>query len=228
MKKREHAEERFEWLLRQRGFEYWTEEKLERVVEVKGKHPDFYIRDLGGRCALAEIKSFDKTRKQFSSGRTGAVSVDLMLGAVRKALKIASEQLNPYQDLKIPMVVVLDNWRQLNIDLSPLILSSLLGELGIHMQVDMSTGQAFDVHWKPGNNQMLRVDEKSYISAVGVNRRISPDYSQEPPMSESAMYLTILHNPFAQVPLPVNFFQGKGDRNYVIQDGQPVLSGPSD
>ena len=50
------AEMRFCWLLKQRGYKFWSENELEQKIILKGKRPDFYVETPYGNL-LVEIKS---------------------------------------------------------------------------------------------------------------------------------------------------------------------------
>jgi hypothetical protein len=48
---------RFEWVLKQRGYQFWDEDNLHKTIEVKDKKPDFYVENQWGDF-LVEIESF--------------------------------------------------------------------------------------------------------------------------------------------------------------------------
>lgn len=203
---RDFSEIRFEWLMEQRGFPFWTEDKLEEVLEVKGKRPDFAFQAAAGVLILAEIKSFTPSARQLPRGRIGAVSMEALMTAPKLAVRHAAKQLRPYKDLRIPLVVVLDNWRQLGVVLDWPVLIQLLGEATVRMLVERDTGTAKDVHWAPGGGQVLHPEQKTYVSAVLVNLRTSPAYTEKNRDRECQMRVRVLYNPFAAVELPTDVF----------------------
>ena len=111
------AEKRFSWLLKQRGYQFWTEDQLEQNIVVKGTRPDFYVETPVGNV-LAEVESFVEPgpieRRNFSMG---AVDPKEFADRIRGLVKHAAKQLSPYEDLGIPCLVILDNWRGIRIPL---------------------------------------------------------------------------------------------------------------
>src|SRR5438034_7883644 len=91
---------------------------------------------------------------------------------VNRAVRDAAEQLEPYQDLDIPLVVVLDNHRQVGLcGPDKHALRSLFGELYYTKTVDTRTGTALGgvamEHQDDG--APLACGARPYISAVLVN-----------------------------------------------------------
>src|SRR2546422_10765669 len=57
----EVSEQRFVWLLNQRGFAFWREDALEEKIKVCTKRPDFYVETPGYGPFIAEVESFEKS-----------------------------------------------------------------------------------------------------------------------------------------------------------------------
>jgi len=217
---RELAEVRFEWLLRQRGFKFWWGAELEKKLKPTGKRPDFLFETGEGVPVLAEIKSFKETQKCLPPGRgAGAVNPELLLGAMRKTVKKAAQQLEPFACLGIPMIVVLDNWRKIRIDLSEVGLSQLLGSSEGRFHLDSKTGIGQDFHWAHGADQILTPERRNYVSGVAVNHPTVPFFGEEDLYQERPMNLRILLNPFCTAPLPPNLFSDPEDEQIFPRGG---------
>jgi hypothetical protein len=53
----------------------------------------------------------------------------------------AAEQLLPYADSGLPMIIVLDNYRQKGISLEERTLGGVFGELPVQIRIDTTTGR---------------------------------------------------------------------------------------
>jgi hypothetical protein len=74
-----------------------------------------------------------------------------------RLVRDAAEQLLPYADLGLPMVIGLDNYRQKGSSLDERTLGGLFGELQVHIRVDPTTGENFGRAW-------VRVDDGSPLA----------------------------------------------------------------
>lgn len=125
-----------------------------------------------------------------------------------------------YRDLKLPLVVALDNWRQVGVPLDRLDLVHLFGLVEVRGFLDTHTAQPKDVHWahRDDDGSSLAPGRSDYISAVAVpwpDRRVpNDDFSVERPM-----YVRVIHNPFATVQLPLPVFAGVKDGHIVYEGG---------
>jgi hypothetical protein len=54
------SERRFRWLLNQRQYQYWPEEKLQDVIIPRRTRPDFFVRTPTHGDFLVEAESFVK------------------------------------------------------------------------------------------------------------------------------------------------------------------------
>jgi hypothetical protein len=210
------AERRFTWLARQRGCTYVREDKLEAVITLRGTRPDFYVRSHAGPF-LAEVKAFEKPGPLDTIDRIGSRSMAVMLKPISAAIDEARRQLRPYRDGRLPMIVVLDPWRQRGIDLSNEVLIQVFGELSFVVPVARD-GPRGEVSLAHGGGRTIGEDAGTYISAVVVNiarRRDSiDDFTEERPMRAR-----VVHNPFASVPLPTSIFASPDDEQ-LVHDGE--------
>lgn len=207
------GKERFAWLLCQRNIPFVDETKLESRITIQGKYPDFLAEPRDLPRLIAEIESLREPgplRK--ISSRSFVLTPGQILRRLRGPVKHAAEQLKPYAALNIPMMVVLDNARQVGVPLSQIELIQLLGEIEFRVPVNMGTGQPAGPTTKHhGPGQVLTPTQKRYISAIAVNRPKEGHQYVEPIEQERPMCLLILHNPYALVRLPVGIFNDPED-----------------
>lgn len=211
------AERRFAWLLTQRACSYVREDDLEKVMKVLGARPDFYVSSPAGPF-LAEVKAFEKTGPiDRRTNRVFSIGVEELLKPISGAVKEARRQLRAYRDLPIPRIVVLDNWRQIGIDLDDVMLVQLFGQVQFVVPVAPS-GPAGDMYLGYGGGRTLGDDSGTYVSAVLVTepleRALRDDFTQE-----RTMRARVLHNPHASVSLPRSIFARPEDDQLEYVDG---------
>jgi hypothetical protein len=209
------AEIRFSWLLKQRGYSYWTEGQLEERVQIRGKRPDYYVETPHHGAFLAEVESFEKAGPLDGLGRFAAYDGDRVFKRIRTAVGNGAEQLRPYSDLCIPMLIILDNWRRVGIPSNVIDLrNALFGTLEFRFPVNHDTGAGVmeDAGWHHGGGQFFNEQEKRYVSAVAWNVPKNPYI--EPPSEERIMRLIVVHNPWADVRFPIQIFNSADDEHY--------------
>ncbi|OPX84594.1 MAG: hypothetical protein A4E53_03852 [Pelotomaculum sp. PtaB.Bin104] len=203
----------FEWLLKQRGYQYWQEDELEKVIAVRGTHPDFYVKT--PQCEfLAEVKSFEAPSvidEAVNRGiKVGVVEPKDLLKRLSGACKEAARQLKPYADLNLPMIIVLDNWRRVRIPLNPQYLIQLFGVIEFRGECNPKKGITERIRPFHGGKRQLGPNLHSYVSAVVVQipteRYIDDDFN-----IERQMRVRILHNPYAKVSLHPEVFRDETD-----------------
>lgn len=208
---------RFGWLLKQRGYQYWPENRLEEKIRLRGKRPDFYVEDHRGTAFLVEIESFIKAgplRSTSSSPTVMASDPEEAYKRIRIAVKHASEQLRPYRTLKIPLLVVLDNWRQVGLPSNILDLrNAMFGTLEVRQQFDSNCGVLGPPKWHPGKGQRLNRFQGTYVSAVAWNLPKTRD-PDDPMTHERTMYVRMIHNPYSVIPFPIPIFNSGDDEHF--------------
>jgi len=212
------AERRFSWLVGQRGCTFVREDELERVIEVRGQRPDFYVQSPAGPF-LAEVKAFTELGPiDRRVGRVFSMSVDELIRPISSAIDEARRQLRPYRDLAIPTAVVLDNWRQVGVDLEDEILIQIFGQIEFVVPVAFAAGPAGPRSLKYGGGRTIGDDKGTYVSAVIVTepqeREFRDLFAEERPMRAR-----VLHNPYAAVALPLSIFGGPQDEQLAHSDG---------
>jgi hypothetical protein len=219
------AEKRFSWLVRQRGYRFWYEDRLEEKIEVRGRRPDFYVETPFGDF-LAEIESFKAPGPyEQMRNRVGVISSKAVPNRMRTAVRHAAAQLKPYADLAIPLVVVLDNWRQVGILLKPIQLVQVFGNVVFRAPVLDGGSRLGEVHKFHDGNRCLTDQHRTYVSAVAVNipsERYNDVDAPDDMSRERPMNLRVLHNPYATCPLPVRIFSDDNDEHIRYEDGKWV------
>ncbi len=218
------GEQRFARLLRQRGIPFCDETNLERCIEVKRKRPDFYAEPRDFPPFFAEIKELQEV------GPLRRVMVGVWapdpyqnLKRLREPAESAAKQLKPYEKLRIPMLVVFDNARQVGVSLGSIDLIQLLGMSEYRVLMNVATGeQVGSATLHSGSKQVLTPDRRRYISAIAVNLPKHGHQYVEPVEQERHMRLRVLHNPYASVPLPLAIFNDPEDEHIGVQDGRWV------
>ena len=188
------GEQRFAWLLGQRGIPFWHEKNLEECIEVKETKPDFCAKPDDFPTFLAEIKEMQKPG---FLRRIVAMAVDpeLNLKRLRRPIKGAATQLKPYEPLGIPMLVILDNARRVGIAIKSIDLIQLVGDV-------------------------LTPDCNQHITAIGENLPKEGHQYVEPAERERPMRLLVLHNPHATVHLPLQIFSDAEDEHVGMEEGR--------
>ena len=206
---------RFGWLLKQRGYEYADEYNLDSKIAVQSKRPDYFVEASNGTKLLVEVESFNKGHElNMGAGFQQIGNYDQILDRVRNSVRHASFQLRDYKHLKIPLVIVLDNWRK-----RPLMLTSvnmreaLFGRITFALPIIDSPsrflGEPVPYH---GRDQLLNEKWRRYISAVALIGR-KKAYIYDDDDREKPLRLQIFHNHFASVPLPLATFSDPEDRH---------------
>jgi hypothetical protein len=214
---KDFAEVRFAWLLRQRGIRSYDERNLPKHFGARRTKPDFYAVSPGCLPFLAEVESFREPgplRK--ATARVYATSPDQMLRRLRTAVQHALNQLKPYRDLGIPMIAVLDGWRRSGVALDRTELKNLLGTQEIRFHVSLLTGQRvgpLSVRGSEESFHVLRAQNAGHLSGVAVNLPKQGHQYTTPWNKERIMRLRVLHNPYAQVPLPLDLFSDAEDEH---------------
>lgn len=217
------GEQRFEWVLTQRGIPFCRETNLEDCIQVrKKKRPDFWAQFPGFPPILAEVKEFKEPgplRKIMA--RVWFPDPELFLRRLRGPVQAAAEQLEPYRAEGIPMIVVLDNARRVGIPLNAIDLVQLLGVMGYVVPINTETGgRAGPGRLHFGSGQVLTPNRRQYVSAIAVNLPKEGHQYIEQVDLERPMRLRILHNPYASVPLPLDVFNDPEDEHIGVRDGR--------
>jgi hypothetical protein len=198
------AEQRFQWLLKQRHLRYWREDQLQDVIEVRGTRPDFYVCTRSHDCFLAEVESFIQPgplRSQLPQATT--MNVMPILQRIRTAVGHAARQLRQYERLNIPMLAVLDNWCRAGIPTN-------IGDLWDALFRPLRTGQP-----------LLSARSKQYLSAVAWNIPAAPAAATA--TSPRQMCIRLIHNPFALVRFPDGIFHGPQDEHYQVKSNGRLM-----
>lgn len=213
------GKERFAWLLRQRGIPFWDEDSLESRIEIREeKRPDFYAEPQGQPLILVEVEGLHAIRSRFL-----AVDPAQNRKRLRGPVELAAEQLKPYRVLRIPMIIAVDNARRVGVSLATMDLMQLLGVTEIRVPVDLATGaKAGRARLHHGHGQILSPTRRQYISAVAVNLPKRGFEYIKKLEQERPMRLRVLHNPYAQVPLPLSVFSDPEDEHIGLVAGRWV------
>ena len=211
--------ERFSWLLRQRGIPFWDEDSLESQIKIReGKRPDFYAEPQGQAAILVEVEGLHAIRSRFL-----AIDPVQNLKRLRGPVELAAKQLKPYRVLRIPMIVAVDNARRVGVSLAKIDLIQLLGVTEIRVPVNLTTGgKAGRARLHHGRGQILSPTRRQYISAVAVNLPKRGFEYIEKLEQERPMRLRVLHNPYAEVPLPLKVFVDPEDEHIGLVEGRWV------
>ena len=218
------GEQRFAWLLRQRGIPFCTEENLEDCIQVRRKRPDFCAQPAGFPLLLAEVKELKEPGPlRTFTARVWFGDPEMFLRRLRGPVEAAAKQLKPYEADGFPMIVVLDNARRVGIPLGVIDLIHLLGMPEFRVPVDTRTGAPVGgAHLHSGSGQVFSPDRRNYVSAVAVNLPKEGHQYDEPADRERPMRPRILHNPFATVRLPRDVFNDPEDEHIAMRDGRWV------
>jgi hypothetical protein len=218
---------RFAWLLEQRDYSYVPENLLQSAIKIRGdKRPDFLVDRRQGIRFLAEVKAFDKpTGLDLADESVGAIFVGETQKRINQGVIVrASKQLAPYADEGLPLVVVLDNHRQIGVSPGTIELIQIFGTLQYHITVDANTGVNVAEGWAHNTEDYAIGDKRRpHISAVVVNVPIerfdtfeaADDFTRQRPMRAH-----VIHNPDATNPLPLWVFSEPHDMQIIRQDGR--------
>jgi hypothetical protein len=183
-------------MLGQRGFDFVREDAIFSKIPNRAKRPDFYVMPPGGSNFLVEVESFKKPTP------LDLIEADAMFVAdttpqkrIDRRVRAAADQLAPYADLDIPLVVLLDNHRQVRLEgLGLEALAALFGDL-------------MNDAWNP--DAPLVRGARDYISAVLVNEPcvwFDDDQKEEPFTLPRPMRVRVIHHPHAARPLSLATF----------------------
>src|SRR3954467_11733827 len=106
----EISNRRCTWLLKQRGFRYWREADIAQLLTLRGTNPDFLVETPGPFRFFLELKSFEHDTlldRIDPSVRTFSLGIMSLQKRANRLVRDAAEQLLPYVDSGLPMVVVL-------------------------------------------------------------------------------------------------------------------------
>ena len=222
------AERRFRWLLQQRRYCYWPEAELGKVITLRRTRPDFFVRTPADGEMLVEVESFAKpTVLKTMVARVFSLDAMSLQKRINRVVCKAADQLEPYSVMHIPLVVALDNWRQVGLSLGPSDLIQIFGLVEVTGMFDPSTGESGKFRWALGDDSPLGEGRRTHVSAVAAvfpeSRDIDDDFSTERPM-----YTRVVHNPFAAVPLPRSVFGSEKDKHIVREGGvwKEIVGGP--
>jgi len=198
---------RCNWLLKQRGFRSWRETEMGQVLPLQETNPDFLVETPAGIRFLMELKSFEKdTILRTIQARTFSLGHMTLQKRANRLVRDAAEQLLPYAGTNLPMVIALDNYRQVGISLDKHTLSSLFGELEALITIDLETGGAVRQGWtREDDGSPLAGGRNQHVSAVLVLEpleRFDTIETEDDFSVERGMRVRIVYNEEAVVPLP--------------------------
>ena len=217
---------RFEWRIRQRGYHYEYEEDIfkNKIIPKCNKTPDFYVQSIDNLAFLVEVESFEKkTVLHTKKSHVMSLSHMVLQKRINRAVRNAADQLKPYADLGLSLVIVLDNHRQVGLSLEYRELVSLFGEQYFTFKIDSVTGNQVDqpVFEHQDDGSPFASGERSYISAVLVNEpgcRFDNFKTEDDFTIERPMRARIIHHPGAAIPLAFSAFQTTVDEHIVYRD----------
>ena len=217
----EISNRRCRWLLRQRGFRFWQETEIGTVLPLRATNPDFVAETPMGLRFFLELKSFEKDTildRMDPSIRTFSLGHMTIQRRVNRLVRDAAEQLLPYADAGLPMVVGLDNYRQKGVGLDKHSLRSLFGELVVQIETDSTTGAPLSEAWvHRDDGSPLAGGRNRHVSAILVvipTERFATLDKDDDFAVERKMKVRIHHNPDALVPLPTNIFSDPADEHF--------------
>jgi hypothetical protein len=141
------AETRFAAYLDAHGYSWAFEPDYQDAFglsEQPRTEPDFLIWRTESR-AVCEVRQFETTRLRDALNRAGghSSSVDprLVYGSLRSGIREKAEQLRPFAELRVPLIVVLANPLAADVMLdSRHVTAAMFGNPSVRFQVDSSTG----------------------------------------------------------------------------------------
>lgn len=213
------SERAFALLLQHRGIPFLREDSVAKAVDVLGeKRPDFCIT-VGPRHVLAEVTEFESPGPLdgLTSPFGGAIDPMFSVRRLQKKIQHEKPQLEPYGRAGHPTIIVVANPRHYLLPMDVYHLLQLFGEIATTVPFDgrrLVMEEAVIVHTR---NRVLREDQKTYVSAVGILRGLPLTHPSQPaePIDPTRLYLRIVHNPFASTPLDPRVFSGPNDLNLV-------------
>ena len=202
----------FGCLLNQRGYRLWPESLIHTRIPIRGKHPDFYVETPW--CSfIAEVKSFQEPGPlEQAKDRVGTLDPGKFVKRIARSCRTAAHQLEPYADLNLPMVVVIDNPVGIRIPLTPRYLIQLFGVIEFRGEYDPKRGGMEHLRLVHGGTRQLGPGPNlhPYVSAVVVPILLAGCEGDDS-HCDRPVRVRILHNPFATVPLPEGVFSDEKD-----------------
>lgn len=140
---------------------------------------------------------------------------------INRAVRNAADQLAPYAGDGIPLIVVLDNHRQIGLQIGRMELIELFGRIGYGITIDTQTGHSVSQGWEQDDDCPLGSARRDYVSAILVNIPQARFDTWEAPddfTAQRPMRVHLIHNPYAAVPLPLWVFSESNDKQIVRAD----------
>ena len=216
----EVAIRRATWLFRQRGYTTWREDAIGAVVPLGRSRPDFLVETSARERLFVEAKAFEKESVlRTIKSRVFSLAHMSLQKRVNRLVADAAKQTLEYARYGFPIVIALDNWRQVGVHLDEESLTSLFGEAELQITIDPSTGA------QVGSKQLVRKDDGSplydgknkHVSAVVVVlpcQRFDTIERDDDFTIERPMKVRIIRNEDATHPLSAAVFNGADDVEY--------------
>lgn len=207
---------RLEWLLSQRGYRYWKESEISQVLPLRTTIPDFLVEWSAGKMFLLEAKAFEReTVLHRATSRVLSLGHMTLQKRINRLVADAAAQTSRYDDYGLPIVVALDNWRQVGLPIGTHGLRSLLGERQIVQTVNIASGEVLETGVEHvEDHSPLHGGRNSHVSAVFeliATTRFDTLDSVDSFLVERPMKVRILRNPFAAHPLSREVFSHSSD-----------------
>ena len=216
----EISNRRCTWLLNHRGFRYWREAGIGQMLTLPGTNPDFLVETPVPVRFFLELKCFEQDTlldRIDPSVRTFSIGIMSLQKRANRLVRDAAEQLLPYADSGLPMIIVLDNYRQKGISLDHHTLGGLFGELQVQIRIKPTTGENLGEGWgRSDDGSPLAVGRNRHVSAVAAliaGERFDTFDKTDDFSIERKMKVRILYNPDAAVPLPRDVFSDPDDEH---------------
>lgn len=207
-------------LLNQRGFRYWREADIGQLLTLRGTNPDFLVETPVPIRFFLELKSFEQDTlldRIDPSVRTFSVDIMSLQKRANRLVRDAAEQLLPYADSGLPMIIVRNNYRQKGISLDRHTLGGLFGELQVQIRINPTTGENLGEAWvRSDDGSPLAGGRNQHVSAVAAliaGERFDTFDKIDDLSIERKMKVRVLYNPDAAVPLPRDVFSDADDEH---------------
>ena len=191
-----------------------------RCSRFAGTNPDFLVETPVPVRFFLELKSFEQDTlldRIDSSVRTFSIGIMSLQKRANRLVRDAAEQLLPYADSGLPMIIVLDNYRQKGISLDHHTLGGLFGELQVQIRINPATGENLGEAWvRSDDGSPLAGGRNRHVSAVAAliaGERFDTFDKIDDFSIERKMKVRILYNPDAAVPLPRDVFSDPDDEH---------------
>ena len=216
----EISNRRSTWLLTQRGHRYWREAEIAQILTLRRTNPDFLVLTAASTRFLMELKSFEQDTlldRIDPSVRTFSIGIMTLQKRANRLVRDAAEQLLPYADTGLPMVIMLDNYRQKGISVDHHTLGGLFGELQVQIRINPTTGENLGEAWvRTDDGSPLAGGRNRHVSAVAVLiacERFDTFEKSDDFSIERKMRVRVLYNPDAAVPFPRDVFSDAEDEH---------------